>query len=52
MRVRLTDEGRDKVDAALTDLLAQERAILAILQDPERGALAAQLRRLIRPLEP
>ncbi len=52
VRVRLTDEGRDKVDAALTDLLAQERAILAILQDPERGALAAQLRRLIRPLEP
>jgi DNA-binding MarR family transcriptional regulator len=47
--VRLTPEGRDMVDAAITDLLARERALLAGLDDAERDALARLLRRLAEP---
>lgn len=44
--VRLTDAGAGLVDAALTDLLAQERAALAGLEPADRAALATLLRRL------
>jgi DNA-binding MarR family transcriptional regulator len=49
--VALTDDGRRLVDAALTDLLAEERALLAGLSDPERDALAASLRHLLLRFE-
>lgn len=49
--VRLTDDGVRAVDAALEDLLAQEREILDGLSAAEQGELAALLRRLLRPFE-
>lgn len=49
--VRLTDTGRRKVDAALTDLLEHEREILAGLDDAQRGALADLLRTLVAPFD-
>ena len=49
--VELTDAGLGVVDAALDDLLAQERAILGPLSRPEREELAGLLRRLNTPLE-
>jgi DNA-binding MarR family transcriptional regulator len=45
--VRLTDRGRDTVDAALADLLDAERAMLADLPDSDRKQLVAALRRLL-----
>lgn len=49
--VRLTPEGMKAVDAALDDLLAHERALLAELPSADRGSLAGQLRALLVPLE-
>lgn len=49
--VRLTPSGMAAVDAALADLLAHERDLLADLEDDERRALAGLLRRLLRPFE-
>ena len=49
--VRLTPSGRAAVDAALDDLLAHERAILAALDESERAGLVGLLRTLSRPLE-
>ncbi len=49
--VRLTPDGREAVDAALADLLEDERVLLAPLDDDERATLAALLRRLAGPLE-
>ena len=46
--VRLTDSGRAKVDAALADLLAAERTILASLSDLDQDQLVGILRRLLR----
>jgi DNA-binding MarR family transcriptional regulator len=46
--VRLTDTGRAKVDAALTDLLAAEQVILASLSGPDLDQLVGILRRLLR----
>jgi DNA-binding MarR family transcriptional regulator len=46
--VRLTDTGRAKVDAALTDLLAAEQVILASLSGPDQDQLVGILRRLLR----
>ena len=46
--VRLTDAGRAKVDAALADLLAAERTILASVSGPDQDQLVAILRRLLR----
>ena len=46
--VRLTDAGRAKVDAALADLLAAERTILAPVSGPDQDQLVAILRRLLR----
>ena len=49
--VRLSAEGRRRVDAALADLLDQERTILAALSGPERRQLADQLRTLVLPFD-
>jgi DNA-binding MarR family transcriptional regulator len=45
--VRLTDGGRETVDAALADLLRAERAMLTDLADTDRNQLVAALRRLL-----
>jgi DNA-binding MarR family transcriptional regulator len=45
--VRLTDRGRETVDAALADLLRAERAMLTDLADTDRNELVAALRRLL-----
>lgn len=49
--VTLTGAGRQRVDAALTDLLAAERSMLTALGVAEREQLAGLLRRLLGPLE-
>jgi DNA-binding MarR family transcriptional regulator len=49
--VTLTAAGRTKVDAALEDLLAAERSLLADLSPESRDALAALLRTLLAPLD-
>jgi len=49
--VRLTPTGRARVDAALADLLDQERAILAALPEADRAQLANQLRTLVLPFD-
>ena len=51
VRVRLTAAGRERVDAALTDLLHYERQILAALSAPDRARLAELLRVLSIPFE-
>lgn len=52
VRVRLTPAGRETVDAALTDLVAHERDLLAEVSPAEQASLADLLRRLNAPLEP
>jgi DNA-binding MarR family transcriptional regulator len=49
--VRLTDAGRERVDAAFADLLRRERDLLSALPNPERQALAALLRTLLAPFD-
>jgi DNA-binding MarR family transcriptional regulator len=49
--VRLTPSGMTVVDAALSDLLVHEHALLAELGVGERDALSGLLRRLLRPFE-
>ena len=49
--VKLTDEGRDRVQQALADLLAYERRVLSAIEQAEREELAAVLRRLLAPFE-
>ena len=49
--VRLTAAGRDRVDAALADLLAREQGLLAGLARQERKQLVILLRRLSAALE-
>ncbi|MBI1377264.1 MAG: MarR family transcriptional regulator [Frankiales bacterium] len=51
VQVVLTDAGRTRVDDALTDLLAHERAILASLSASDRDRLADLLRRLTVPFD-
>jgi DNA-binding MarR family transcriptional regulator len=51
VRVRLAARGRDRVDAALTDLLADERTLLAALTDRQRATLANLLRTVIAPFD-
>ena len=46
-RVRLTDRGRDRVDAAVADLLERERRLLGGLSEPERNTLAGLLRSVL-----
>lgn len=49
--VSLTAAGRDAVDAALADLIDDERRLLAGLDSTDQETLAAQLRRLLAPFE-
>jgi DNA-binding MarR family transcriptional regulator len=49
--VRLTAEGRSRVDAALTDLLTHERDILRALPARQRSELGDLLRRLTLPFD-
>ena len=51
VQVTLTDQGRARVDDALTDLLGHERDILAALPPHDRDELADLLRRLTVPFE-
>ncbi|MGH3488524.1 MAG: MarR family winged helix-turn-helix transcriptional regulator [Actinopolymorphaceae bacterium] len=51
VRVRLTDDGQKRVDAALAGLLDHERALLAGLPDDDRARLADLLRRLVTPFD-
>jgi DNA-binding MarR family transcriptional regulator len=48
VRVRLTDAGRQRVDAALAQLLASERDLLATLDGERRTDLANALRSLLQ----
>jgi DNA-binding MarR family transcriptional regulator len=49
--VRLTDAGRERVDAALEGLLTQERLLLADLSGAEQTRLAALLRTVVAPFD-
>ncbi|MEO7448620.1 MAG: MarR family transcriptional regulator, partial [Humibacillus sp.] len=49
--VRLTTAGRDVVDAAMADLIEQEKSLLSELAPGDRQALARLLRRMLSPLE-
>ena len=49
--VQLTETGMAAVDAAMADLLARERGLLAELPAHDRRELAALLRRLLAPFE-
>ena len=49
--VRLTDEGRRRVDGALESLLAREHGLLAGLGPGDQTRLAALLRSLVAPFE-
>ena len=51
VRVRLTGEGKARVDAALADLLDRERALLRDLSRADQQALSGLLRRLVAPFE-
>ena len=49
--VTLSERGRSVVDAALTDLLDREQALLAALSDDQRPVLADLLRTLLVPFD-
>ena len=49
--VQLTPAGRDKVDAAMADLLTHERALLGGLSDGDQQEIARVLRELVRPFD-
>lgn len=51
IRVQLTPDGRDLVDAALADLLDRERALLRGLSRTDQRTLATLLRRLVAPFD-
>lgn len=51
IRVRLAPRGQALVDAAVTDLLAREKALLAALPDRDRERLARLLRALLLHFE-
>lgn len=51
VRVRLTVQGRERVLAALADLLAIERSVLEAVDPGERRGLADALRRLLVSFE-
>jgi hypothetical protein len=51
VQVRLTAAGQRRVDAAFTDLLDREHAILEALRPSERDALAGLLRTLLIPFD-
>ena len=49
--VQLTPAGRDKVDAAMADLLTHERALLGSLSERDQQKIARVLRELVRPFD-
>lgn len=49
--VRLTAHGKQRVDAAMADLLGSEQALLGELEDAEVSQLSELLRRLTVPFE-
>ena len=49
--VQLTPAGRDKVDAAMADLLTHERNLLGGLSDRDQQKIARVLRELVRPFD-
>jgi len=49
--VQLTPAGRDKVDAAMADLLTHERALLGGLSERDQQKIARALRELVRPFD-
>jgi DNA-binding MarR family transcriptional regulator len=49
--VTLTSQGRERVDAALADLLRRERALLAALDSGQRRHLADLMRILLAPFD-
>ncbi|GAB3110800.1 MarR family transcriptional regulator TamR [Janibacter alkaliphilus] len=49
--VRLTAAGRATVDAAMADLIARERDLLADLDADQQAELVGHLRRLLAPFE-
>lgn len=51
VHVRLSDEGRRAVDAALADLMDHERDLLAGLDPGAQGELTALLRNLLLPFD-
>ena len=51
VRVQLTTRGRRRVDAAISDLVGREDAILTALEPEERAVLAALLRRVVAPFD-
>ena len=51
VHVRLTPLGKEMVDAALADLLARERELLASLTGAEQQELSTLLRALVAPFE-
>jgi DNA-binding MarR family transcriptional regulator len=51
VQVRLTPRGRARVDAAMADLVAAERELLADLTPEEQDRLAGLLHRLLVPLD-
>jgi DNA-binding MarR family transcriptional regulator len=50
-RIRLTEQGRDRADAAIADLLERERRLLAGLSERDRGTLAELLRTVLGNFE-
>ena len=51
VHVRLTPLGRQRVDAALEDLLAREREILGVLPAAQQRSLARLLRVMVAPFD-
>lgn len=51
VQVALTEAGRDAVDAALDELLAHERALLASVSATDQAALAGLLRDVVAPFD-
>ncbi len=49
--VRLSDDGRHKVDAAMADLVARERQLLGRLSDDDHQHLVSTLRSLVAPFD-
>lgn len=51
VHVRLTPRGKERVDAALADLLAREKELLSTLTPRQQDSLSGLLRLLVTPFE-
>ncbi len=51
VHVRLAPGGKDRVDAAMADLLERERELLAALPAAQQAKLAGLLREIVAPLD-